>query len=136
MQLYNHTRKLFQNGEVNITSLKVMLTNGYTFDPTETTMTAIEAEEVSGNGWTAGGPTIASATVTVTNTNESKLDGNDISVTATGGDIGPATGMVVYDSVEDKPLFYFLIDPSQTAGDSTPFLINWNAAGIYTIEAP
>ena len=137
MQLYNHTRKLFTNGEVNIASLKVMLVgSGYTFDAAETAMTAASAKEVSGNGWVAGGPTIANAAVTVTATNESMLDGDDISVTASGGDIGPADGMVVYDSTAGTPLFYFQFASAQTAGDGTPFNINWAATGIYEVGAP
>lgn len=134
MQLYNHTRKLFQNGDVNIGSLKVMLTNGYTFAAAETDMTNATADQVSGNGWAVGGPALAGAAVTVTSTNESTLDANDVSVTATGGSIGPATGIVIYDSVESTPLFHFSY-ASQTAADGTPFNINWDALGIYAVQA-
>lgn len=137
MQVYNHTRKLFTNGDVAIGSLKAMLVNTYTFDATQTVMTDIETDEVSGNGWTAGGEALANAAVTTASTSASRLDADDISVTATGGDIGPATGLVVYDSsVNDYPLFYFEFASAQTAGDGTPFNVTWNANGIYQVSAP
>lgn len=137
MNFYNHTRKLFANGDVNIANLKVILVgSGYTFSATETAMTTINAQEVSGNGWTAGGEAVANAALTVTNTNEAKLDGDDISVTATGGDIGPATQLVVYDATNNYPLFQYSFASSQTAGDGTPFNVTWNASGIATWAAP
>ena len=138
MNLYNHTRKLFQNGDVDLAALKVMLVgSGYTFAATETAITNAAAVEVSGNGWPAGGEAIANAAVTAFNTTGSQLDGDDISVTANGGDIGPASGLVVYDSISGKPLFYDTFASAQTAGDGTPFNITWDStAGIYTVEAP
>ena len=137
MQVYNHTRALFTGGDVDLTALKVMLVNGYTFAATETNMTNATTAQVSGNGWAAGGPTIANAAVTTVSTNASRLDGDDISITATGGDIGPADGLVVYDSsVNDNPLFYFEFASAQTAGDGTPFNVTWAADGIYRVFPP
>ena len=137
MQHFNHTRQLFQSGSVDLTTLKVMLVNDYTFDATETDMTTATASEVSGNGWAVGGPTIANVEVTTVSPGDSKLDGDDISITASGGDIGPADGLVVYDSsANDNPLFYYAFPSSQTAGDGTPFNVTWDAAGISTVSAP
>ena len=129
MDFYNHTRKLFANGEVTLTNLKVVLVNAYTFSATQTNLTNVTAAQVSGNGWAAGGQPIASAAITVEGAN-AKLDGNDISVTAAGGEIGAATALVVVDATSSKPLFHFAFPSSQTAGEGTPFNINWNAAGI------
>jgi len=131
MDFYNHTRKLFANGEVNVSNLKVMLVNAYTFSATQTTLTNVTAAQVSGNGWAAGGEAVASAAVTVEGAN-AKLDGDDISVTASGGEIGAATALVVVDATSSKPLFHFEFPSSQTAGEGTPFNINWNVAGIAT----
>lgn len=131
ISFYNQTRQLFADGAVDLASLKVMLVNGYTFAATETAIATAQASEVSGNGWTAGGEAIASAAVTTVNTNEAMLDGANISVTATGGDIGPATGAVIYDSsANDNPLWYIDFEGSETAGDGTPFNITWDANGI------
>jgi hypothetical protein len=135
MDFYNHTRKLFAAGEVNEANLKVMLVGAsYTFAATETALTAITSAEVSGNGWTAGGETIANAAITAVGA-DAKLDGDDISVTATGGEIGPATALVVVDATSSKPLFHYAFPSTQSAGDGTPFNVNWNAAGIATWTA-
>lgn len=131
MSLYNHTAKLFANGDVDIANLKVMLVgSGYTFDATETAMTNATAQEVSGNGWAAGGPALANEAVTITTTNDAKLDADDVSVTASGGSIGPARGLVVYDSTNGYPLKHYDFGSDQTAGDGTPFNVTWNANGI------
>jgi len=141
MSFYNHTRKLFANNEVNLSTLRVMLLDGHTQDPTDTAVVAdlIDDDEVSGSGWDAGGEAIGSAAVTVTDTNEAKLDGNDVVVEATGGSIGPATGAVII--ADDfagtpvaRPLLYIDFDGSQTAGEGTDFAIRWHADGIHTWE--
>lgn len=139
VSFYNHTRKLFANGEVGLADLKVMLlSNLASFTATNTVVGDVSANEVSGNGWTAGGEAIASAAVTVANTNEAKLDGADISVTATGGTIGPASYAVIYDDdVTTKNLLFWIdFGGAQEAGVSTDFKILWNAAGIATFTAP
>jgi hypothetical protein len=136
MQIYNHTAKLFANSQVTLAALKAMLVGAsYTFDATETAMTTAQAQEVSGNGWAAGGEAIASAAVTQVTTNDAMLDGDDISKTATGGAIGPASGVVVYDSTgagysTRRPLFYYAFPSAKTADSGTPFVITWHANGI------
>jgi hypothetical protein len=112
--------------------MKVILVNGYTFTASETALTAVNAAAVSGNGWTAGGEAIANAAITITTTDDATLDGDDISVTATGGDIGPADALVVVDGTNNKPLFHYAFASAQTAGDGTPFNVTWNASGIAT----
>jgi hypothetical protein len=131
MNLYNHTRALFAAGSVDLAALKVMLVDGdYTFDAAEDDMTLIAAQEVSGNGWAAGGPTLAGVAVTEVGTNGAMLDANDVSVEASGGDIGPAAQLVVYDDTNDYPLFHYEFPADRTANAGTPFNINWHANGI------
>ena len=132
ISLYNHTRKLFANAEVDAAKLKVMLTaTGHTFTAATQVMTTIETHEISGNGWTSGGELIASGTVAVTGTSLAVLDGTDISVTATGGDIGPAEGCVIYYSTgTTRPLFYVDFDGTKTANAGTAMLITWATGGI------
>jgi len=56
----------------------------------------------AGNGYTAGG-----ATVTVTPSNSSgveKLSGTNLTITASGGSIGPFRYLVFYDATQTTPL--------------------------------
>jgi len=144
---YNHTRKLFANGEVNLANLKLMLLDlGLTspaavFDATDTTIDALSANEVDGGGWTTGGEALASAAVTVVNTNEAKLDAADISVTATGVAIGPATHGVIYDDDQSSPavknlLFFVDFDGAKTADVGADFDVTFDANGIHLWSAP
>lgn len=110
-------------------SERAVKTSGLLIDSPMTGANATAAE-VDGNGWDTGGEAVGSAAVTVTTTNDAKLDGNDISVTATGGAIGPATGGVLHDGT--YPLAYVAFGESKTADVGTPFNVNWSASGIIT----
>ena len=142
MDFFNHTRKLFANGEVTLANLKVMLYgDSYTFDATETDMQAVESDEVHGSGWTQGGEAIGSAAIAVSDTNEATLDGNDISKTASGGSIGPAHGLVVLDATGENssawlPLFHMAFQSAQEAGEGTDFKITWHSDGIARWRTP
>lgn len=140
VSLYNHTAKLFANAEVDIDNLKFMLLDdGAAFDATDTSIddvagadTPPRANEVSGSGWDAGGELLDNAAVTVTNTNDAKLDADDIEVTATGGPIGPAEYAVVYDATSGNVLAFYDLDGAKEAGETTPFKVVWNANGVLT----
>lgn len=134
MNRYNHTRRLFMSGGVDIANLKIMLLNGHTFDPTNTDMTGITPNEVSGNGWAAGGELLNNAAVTTVDTSSARLDADDISVTATGGEIGPADMLVIYDATNNAPLYNYEFPSSQTAGVGTPFNVTISASGIEVVS--
>lgn len=130
---YNHTRKLFANAQVVLADLRVMLVNAHTFDPTDTNISSIVADEVSGGGWDTGGEALAGAAIAVTTVDEATLDATDLSVAATAADIGPATGAVIYQDTTSNefPLFYIDFEGSVTAQDGVDnFEIVWNALGI------
>jgi hypothetical protein len=131
---YDHTLKLLANKEVTFTTIKVkLLDNTATFSASQTTVASVDgsgAKEVSGNGWASGGPTLANVAVTQVTTNDSMLDADDVSVTASGGSIGPAYAALVYDSTSNKPLFYIDFGQAQSAGATTDFKIVWDATGI------
>jgi hypothetical protein len=135
---YNHTRKLFANGEIDVTELKVMLLDDHTFSAAHTNISSIEADEVSGGGWTAGGEPIANAAVTVTGTNGATLDGDDVEVEATGAAIGPADGAVIYQDVntEEYPLFFIDFGEPKQADIGTDFRIVWDENGIHVWQEP
>jgi len=139
---YNHTAKLITNKEIDYTALKFMLLDSNAaFDATDTTLTDVlagAATEVSGNGWDAGGEALASVAITTVSTSGAMLDAADISVTATGGNIGPASAGCIYDSahVNDAPLWYIDFDGPQEAGVGTDFKVTFNANGIFRITNP
>ena len=132
---YDHTLKLVGAQSIDYTNLKVMLLNNHTFNSTRTTMTNITGDEVSGNGWTAGGELIANAAWTQVNTNDGRLDGDDISVTASGGSIGPADAHVVYDATNNLPLIYVAYSSDQEAGDGNAFKVTFASNGIIQMTA-
>lgn len=128
---YNHTARKFLAQDVNLSALTVMLLNANaTFNATHTTLTqvagAANVNQVSGNGWTAGGEVFANVQVVTTTTDDAQLIGDDIRVRATGGNIGPARAFVVYDNSDanDAPLFYVQFSEDVYAGPGTDFLIN------------
>lgn len=137
---YNHTVKKFANKEVTLTTLKVMLVNQAAvtgFDAANTTLAQAltgAQDEVSGNGWTAGGETLQNVAVTTVTTNDGKLDADDISKTASGGSIGPAYGAIIYDDtdVDDSPLLMVNFGQAEGAGDTTDFKFLINASGLIT----
>lgn len=139
---YDHTEKKLLNKEVTYTTLKVELLNdSATFAAANTTRNQVNntgAYAVSGNGWTAGGMTIANVAVTTVSTKNAKLTGDNISVTATGGSIGPAYKAVIYDDTDgsDAPLWFVDFGGLQEAGVGTDFKVNWHANGIHVITAP
>lgn len=137
ISLYNHTRKLFANNEVDLSTLKLMLRNDTTvFNAAHEVPGDLAGAEVSGGGWSEGGEAIASAAVTVVNTNEAMLDGDNISVQATGAAIGPAHKAVIVaaDFTDPTPVVNLLafvdFDGAQEAGEGTPFNVNFHENGI------
>lgn len=138
ISMYNHTKKLFANAEVNVSDLAVMLLNSNaSFVAANTSIDVVagadepsRANEVFGNGWTEGGVTLANASISVVDTNDAVFDADDIEVEATGGDIGPTESFVIYEKTSGNVLFYIDFGGEQTAGEGTPFKVTWNASGI------
>lgn len=123
------------NGEIDIStmSLKVLLTNGYTFDPDTHQYRSSVTGEVTGTGYTAGGKAVGNAAVTYdAATNTIKLDGDDVewdtsTITADGAVFYIDTGSAATDPIVT---FWDLGgDQVSTAGT---FLLTMNAAGVYT----
>lgn len=141
VQRYNHTLSLFLNQEVDLTGIYVMLLDDTaSFDATDTDIGDVASttdsdglrdREVAGNGWDIGGEHLANAGFTTVAAdsdsiaNDSLFDGDDISVTATGGPIGPAYNAVVWDKTNNYPLFFLNFgkdeEGGETAGEDTDF---------------
>lgn len=93
----------------------------------------IGSYEVSGNGWTPGGETLASVAVTTVTTNDALIDADNVSVTASGGQIGYAYGHVYYDSLTGRVIKHTDYGEAWRAGDGTPFVINI-PNGLYVLN--
>lgn len=133
--LYNHTPKLFANGEVSLADLKFMLLDdNAAFDAADVDIDDVAGSghpfEVAGFGWDVGGELIENAAVTTVTTNDAKLDADDVEVTATGGAIGPASFGVIYDSDSGKVLAFVNFDGEKEAGEGTDFKVIFHASGI------
>lgn len=112
---------------------KVMLvTSSYTPDFGTHDFTAdVVANEVSGTGYSAGGESLTSVTLTQSG-GTITFDADD--VTWTSSTI-TARGAVIYDdSLTDDPLIAYIdfgADKSSSAGD---FVLSFNASGIFTLD--
>lgn len=95
----------------------------------------VVANEVTGTGYTAGGATIATATISYdSGTNVFKLDGADVSWTTST--ITARYG-VIYDSTPGtnatRPLIAYVDFGENVSSSAGTFSITWDAAGIATI---
>ena len=134
MAVYNSYKKEVFNASIDLANdtLKVaLLTSSYT--PNIDTHEFFDdlTNEVSGTGYTAGGKTITSPSVTQDNTNDiGKFDADDVTwasstITARYAVIYKDTG-----TPATSPLLAYVdfgSDKSSSAGD---FVIQWNALGI------
>jgi len=92
-----------------------------------------EASVTNGTGYTAGGATLGTVSFSETG-GTTTLDAADVTWTASGGDIGPATHAVIYSdtATNDDLIAVVNFDGAQTAGDGTDFKITFAASGILT----
>ena len=134
ISLYNHTTARFANGTNAVgDTYKLMLCSAATFSAANTTLAGITKTEISGNGYTTGGATLAGVAVTTVTTNDAKFDADDVSITASGGSIA-ATHAILYNDTDadDPPVAFISFDGTITANNGVPFVVQWNANGIVT----
>jgi hypothetical protein len=135
ISLYNHSASKLLSGAWNSTdTYKVMLLDATgTFTASHTVVGDVSSDQVSGNGWTVGGETLAGVSVSTVTTNDAKFDANDISVTASGGAIGPAENAVIINTTDTSALVaHIAFGEAKTADSGTDFQITWDASGIIT----
>ena len=140
---YNHTANLFMSGGITSgdTFTVMLLNSSAVFTASHTALDSVSnsgAYEVSGNGWTTGGEVIANVTIDTDDTDSAMLDGDNISVTITGGALGPFTAYVIYATTlaGDLPLGYISLDTPMTVSENNAAVIDWSASGIIRINAP
>ena len=141
---YNHTtKKLLDLSMVDeAANFYLELLDGTTaFDATHTTKDEVDdtgADEIDGSGWPTGGVNLANVAVTVVDTSTARLDADDVSVTASGGNITGAFGAVVYVNEGDadttySPLWHVDFGEEKGAVSGDPFSIAINPAGLCTV---
>ena|SRR5665213_48494 len=85
--------------------------------------------QVSGNNWTDGGETFPTVVVAVRSTSGAALTVGDVRKTATGADIGPAYGVLLYDSTTMNVLWLDDFGQAEQAGQETDFLLVFDPTG-------
>lgn len=126
------------NKEVDIDTdtLKVMLTtSAYTPNQDTHRYKSDVTNEITGTGYTAGGATVTSPTVTYTGA--SNLITFDAADTSWSSASFTARTYVLYDSTPatdaTRPLIQYETFGSDQTVTSSTFTIVWNASGIFTI---
>jgi hypothetical protein len=113
-------------------TLKIMLvTSGYTPDFGVDDFKADVSNEVVGTGYTAGGETLTSVTLTQA-AGTITFDAAD--VTWTSSTI-TARGAVIYDdTIVNDPLICYIDFGSDQSSSSGDFLLSFNASGVFTLD--
>jgi len=136
--IYNGFKFYIMNGGIDLDTdtIKVMLvTSTYTPNQDTHVFRSSVTNEVTGSGYSAGGATLASKTVTQDDTdNEGVFDAADVTwstatITARGAVIYKSTGVAGTDTL----ICYldFVSDQTATGAD---FTIAWNAEGIVNLN--
>lgn len=139
VSFYNNFIEDVGRARINLGSdvFKIMLVNGYTYNATHAAKASITGELSTANGYTAAGATLSNVTWAY-GSSVTKFDADDVTWSASGGSIGPATGAVIYSDTSTTPtadrlVCYIDFGTSETAGAGTDFKITFNASGIFTI---
>jgi len=131
---YNSFKKKIQDGSIDLDTdtIKVALvTSSYTPDQDSHEFFDDVTNEVSGTGYTAGGATLASASVTQNNTdNRGVFDATDVewtssSITARGAVIYKSTG-----TASTSPLVGYVDFGADKTSSNGTFKIEWSSDGI------
>lgn len=136
--VYNSAKSELMKGthQLHSHTIKVMLmNNSHVFTDTHDVKGDVSANEISGTGYTSGGETLGSATVTTDDTDdEGVFDAADTSwATATF----TAYHAVIYnDTVSSpvKPLLCSIDFGGAVTATGATFTITWNAEGIINLN--
>lgn len=135
----NSALKKFLNKEIDIDTdtIKVMLlTNSHSNDPdTQEFIDDVSANQVSGTGYTAGGATLASKTLTQDNTNNKAVfDAGDITWSSANG--FTARYAVIYKdtgTAGTSPIIAIFDFGADKTASGSDFILTWNASGILSL---
>lgn len=90
-----------------------LMASGFTFDKdAHATWADVSASELAaGNGYAAGGATLANSTVTEDDTNDKgSVAFDNVTFMASGGSIGPTPGAIIYDDTSEDDTIVGYID--------------------------
>ena len=113
----------------------ILMQSGFLFnrDTHEGYANVSASELATAFGYTAGGATLSGVTVTEDDTNDrSTVTWNNATWTASGGDIGPSPGAIVYDDTPTTPTADPVIGYIDFGGNQTQS--DWGVATIANIE--
>lgn len=136
--IYNSFKRDIMNGSIDLDTdtIKVALvTSSYVPDIDNHDKFDDITNEVTGAGYTAGGETLASKTVTVDNTdNEGVFDAADVTwanatITARGAVIYKSTGVA-----STSPLVCYIDFVTDKISSNGDFKITWDAEGILNLN--
>lgn len=111
----NNFRVLIAQGAVDFgtdTFKAIAMKEGFIFSPSTHDLYAdVSASEITaGFGYSAGGATLSGCTITQNDIdNRADITWNNITWTASGGDVGPIAGICLYDdSITEDPLVGYI----------------------------
>ena len=134
---YDHTRSLFLSGQLNTADdYRINLYTVLPVNATATTKATAESgatQVATANGYTQDTQALANVAVTIVATTDGRFDADDVTWTASGGSI-VADFAMVWNNTSDLPLFRLDFEGTVTATDGVPFVVQWDASGIYTLS--
>lgn len=134
---YNSFKVDIQSGNIDIDTDTIkcaLVTSAYTPNIDTDTKWSNVTNEVSGTGYSAGGATLASITVTQDNTNDrGVVDAADVTwstatITARAAVLYKSTG-----TASTSPLICYIDFGSDQTSSGGNFVIQWNASGIFAL---
>jgi len=130
-ELSNHFKYLLEKGDIDLDNDTIkcaLMASGFTFDKdNHETWADVSSDELAeGNGYTSGGQALTGATVTEDDSNDrAEVSYDDVEWTASGGNIGPTPGAILYDdSLSEQPIIgYIDFGENKTAQDGAKLRI-------------
>lgn len=136
---YNHTTLYRSAGNINASAtFKINLYSVLPFTAVAATKAQAEAgatQIATANGYTQNDKIITGLAFATVNTNDARFTCNQISWTASGGNIAAGFAMIYVDSItDDPPLYHYNFEGTVTATDGIPFVIDF-VNGLDLVES-
>ncbi|RLC74171.1 MAG: hypothetical protein DRI61_17130 [Chloroflexi bacterium] len=127
----NHFKYMLVKGDIDFDTDTVkcaLMASGFTFDKdAHATWADVSADELAeGNGYTSGGNTLTLSSIAEDDTNDrAEVTYNDTEWIASGGNIGPTPGAILYDdtTADDTVIGYIDFGGDKTAQDGQKLII-------------